>query len=578
MRVIIQEIRYMKSILKFASLIIAVFCLSAHLQAQQPGKYRLSFTDKNNSPYSISNPLAFLSQRAIDRRTMHGIPVSTQDLPLNPSYVSGVQALGATVINKSKWFNSMIITIGNAAQYSQINALPYVSSLEYAAPLSIPISGPESGKFGMPDAIPFANPGEEMYLRSRQQGRSVSVIDYGLAANQAEMISVDLLHDAGYQGQGMIIAVIDAGFTAVDVLPVFDSLWMNGQILGAVDFAEPGSNIFSTHSHGTMVLSIMGGNIPMQMVGTAPKASYWLLRSEIGSSEYRVEEDNWVAAAEFADSAGVDIINSSLGYTEFDDSTQNYIYENMDGNTTRVTQGADIAASKGMIVVNSAGNSGTSSWGYISAPSDGDSVIAVGAVDFFGTYAPFSSRGPSYDGRVKPDVSAQGSGTTIADIWGNITSGSGTSFSSPVIAGATACLWQAAVGMSNMAVVNAIKQSAHIFAFPDSLYGYGIPNYSAAALILGNPVKRNKYQQVVVYPNPFYSTLSFSIPEHAAEVDIILYDITGKELWKESQKIWNGNARIQYRGLENLAPGLYVIQLKGEGFVHSARIVKAAKP
>ncbi len=547
------------------------------LMAQQPGKYRVTFTDKSNSPYSIANPLAFLSQRAIDRRILHGVPVTMQDIPVNPAYINGVKSTGVEVINRSKWFNSAIVTISSTPQYTLISALPYVSSVEYVAPLPLPFaqSRPQD-KLTPIDMKPLARVNPNLSDKPSVTKIQPSVIDYGMAANQASMIAVDLLHNAGYTGQGKIIAVIDAGFTNANTLTVFDSLYNSGRILGAVDFAENGANVYSAHSHGTMVLSIMGGNIPTQMVGTAPHAHYWLLRSEIGSSEYIVEEDNWVAAAEFADSAGVDIINSSLGYTVYYDALQSHTYASMDGNTTRVTIGADIAASKGMIVVNSAGNEGSSSWGYIGAPADGDSVLAIGAVDYAGTYVSFSSRGPSYDGRIKPDVAAQGSGTTIADIWGNISAGSGTSFSSPVIAGAVACLWQAVPNMTNMEVVQAIRQSAHKYANPDTLVGYGIPNFAAAATILGADAHQEREIPFTVYPNPFNTSITWVW--HGSEVDglsVTLYDMMGRMNYsRQTGRISSGQS-VSLDGIEDLAQGMYLLQIRSsDGKKHSLRVLK----
>lgn len=463
----------MKKIILVA--LILPFILTSLISAQSAGFYRVSFTDKNNSPFSVSTPQDFLSARAIARRTQQGIAITTADLPVNPAYLTAVSNTGASIINTSKWFNSAVVSISTTAQYTQINALSFVDTLEYLAPQAIKSAGTD--KFQM-EMVPRAMPVPE-------SGDNITAIDYGFGMNQATMINVDYLHDLGYQGQGMHIAVIDAGFNGVDVSPIFDSVWNSGRLLGYRDFAFPGGNVFSAHNHGTMVFSIMGGNVPGQLVGTAPQASYWLLRSEIGSSEYLVEEDHWVAAAEFADSAGVDIINSSLGYTEFYDMSQNHTYEDMDGNTTRVTRGADFAASRGILVVNSAGNSGGSAWNYIGAPADGDSVFSIGAVDAFGNYASFSSQGPTWDGRIKPDVSAQGQGTAYGDPWGSVSIGNGTSFSSPVMAGAAACLWQAFPTFTNVQMMDAIRQSAHLYSNPDSLLGYGIPDFAAAATILG---------------------------------------------------------------------------------------------
>ncbi len=314
--------------------------------------------------------------------------------------------------------------------------------------------------------------------------------DYGQAFNQINMLNGIPLHDLGYDGAGMTIAVLDAGFLNANVLSAFDSLWLNNQIIGYKDFVSPlAPDIFGSHTHGTSVLSTMGANLPAEMVGTAPKADYWLLRSEDDATEYLIEELNWASAAEYADSVGVDVINSSLVYNTFDDPAQDHTYAYMDGNTTPITIAADLAASKGILVVNSAGNSGSSSWHYIGAPADGDSVFSIGAVNSSGVYASFSSTGPTYDGRIKPNVVAQGQGSTIISAYsGNVISGNGTSFSSPITAGMVASLWQAHPDKKNTEIMEAIQQSATQALNPDSLLGFGIPDYFAAHTLLSVPV------------------------------------------------------------------------------------------
>lgn len=532
---------------------------------QSSGFYRVSFTDKNNSPYSITNPTDFLSPRAIARRTQQGIALSTADLPVNPAYLTAVSNTGATVINTSKWFNSAVVSVNVPAQHTLLSALSFVDTLEWLAPLTIKSAGVD--KFEM-EMIPRAVPGFDM-------GENITAIDYGFGQNQATMISVDYLHDLGYQGQGMHIAVIDAGFNGVDINPIFDSVWNSGRLLGYRDFAVPGGNVFSAHNHGAMVFSIMGGNIPGQLVGTAPQASYWLLRSEIGSSEYLVEEDHWVAAAEFADSAGVDIINSSLGYTEFYDMTQNHTYEDMDGNTTRITRGADFAASRGILVVNSAGNSGASAWNYIGAPADGDSVFSIGAVDAFGNYASFSSKGPTWDGRIKPDVSAQGQGTAYADPWGSVNVGNGTSFSSPVMAGAAACLWQAFPAFTNVQMMDAIRQSAHLYANPDSLLGYGIPDLAAAATILGGVRAKPAYHASVLEVRQQGRELVYiNLQGLSEEAQLSLLDMQGRTLFNQSLLV-SGDMYETSLSLSALPEGVYLIRVITEtGKAYTRKILR----
>jgi serine protease AprX len=453
-----------------------------------PDKYWVKFTDKNNSPYSINNPELFLSQKAIDRRNSQGISIAENDLPVNPSYIQAVSNLGATILNVSKWMNSVTVYTTSPAVINAIEQLPFVLSVEKSNISSTSLNEKSIKPFF--DAETYAEFDEENLVKSGGESKSY---DYGMAFNQINMLNGIALHNLGYNGTGMTIAVLDAGFLNANTLAAFNYLWTNNRILGYKDFADPlNPNIFGSHTHGTSVLSTMGANLPGAMVGTAPEASYWLLRSEDGGSEYLIEELNWVSAAEFADSVGADVINSSLGYTTFNDPSQNHTYADMDGNTTPVSIGADIAVSKGMIVVNSAGNDGSSSWFYIGAPADGDSVFSIGAVNASGNYASFSSHGPTSDGQIKPDVVAQGSGTTIINASsGNVTTGSGTSFSSPVTAGMVTSLWQAHPNRRNTEILEAIRQSGSLATNPNYQLGYGIPNYLTAHNNLLLPVNYN---------------------------------------------------------------------------------------
>jgi len=334
-----------------------------------PSKFRIQFTDKDNSPYTISNPSAFLSQEAIDRRNDQGISIKLNDLPVNPVYIDSVKSAGVTLLNRSKWFNSITIdTTGtnDSLVLDKIQSFSFVVEVESVGKWKSSTIWGELGwdKWEMEKSstIPIAS--------------SLITSDYGQSFNQISMVGGEILHEQGYKGQGMTIAVLDAGFYKVDALGAFDSLWANNQILGTWDFVDGEAEVFENGPHGMWVLSVMAANLPGQLVGTAPEANYWLLRTE-APGENIIEEDNWVAAAEFADSAGADIFNTSLGYTTFDDPGQNHTYADMDGNTTRITIGADIAASKGILVVNAAGNQGGTGWKYIAAPADGDSVLAV---------------------------------------------------------------------------------------------------------------------------------------------------------------------------------------------------------
>jgi hypothetical protein len=391
--------------------------------------------------------------------------------------------------------NSVTVYTTSSSVIDAIEQLPFVLSVEKSNLKIIPSENSNKPFFEAETYGDFEN---FKPVESFKGGKSY---DYGLAYNQINMLNGIELHDLGYNGTGMIIAVLDAGFLNTNTIPAFNYLWNNNRILGSKDFVDPiNPNIFGSHSHGTSVLSTMGANLSGEIIGTAPEASYWLLRSEDGFSEYMIEELNWVSAAEFADSVGADVINSSLGYTTFDDPSQNHTYPDMDGNTAIVTRGADIAVSKGMIVVNSAGNEGSSSWYYIGAPADGDSVFSIGAVNASGNYVSFSSHGPTYDGQMKPDVVAQGSGSTIINAYsGNVSTGSGTSFSSPITAGMVTSLWQAHSNRRNTEVLDAIRQSASLSNNPDYQLGYGIPNYMTAHNLLSLPVSYIFSLEVKVY-------------------------------------------------------------------------------
>ena len=463
----------MKKLLTF----ILVLAVAVPLFAQTwGGKYRVQFTDKNNSPYSISNPSAILTQRALDRRSNQGIAIDETDIPVNQAYIDSLVNLGAQVFNVSRWFNTATIFITDTNVINDILALSFVSSVTKTRPyFQLRIKHPRNG--GGNSYEGKLAPASQKIAQNLNQTESTkrTMYSYGDGFNQANMIGVDYLHGLGFNGSGMVIAVLDAGFYHVDVLDMFDSLRSSGRLLGYKDFVTPGNDLFQESTHGMSVLSTMAGNVPGLLIGTAPGASYWLLRSEDAGSEYVVEEDNWIAAAEYADSVGADVINSSLGYTDFDDDSQSHTYSDMDGNTTRVTRGADMAASKGILVVNSAGNSGNNWWRYIGAPADADSIITVGAVNSVGIIASFSSLGPTSDGRVKPTVCAQGEGTYVVSATDGVYPGNGTSFSSPVLAGAVTCLWQANPSFTNMEIIDAVKHSASHYSVPDSMYGYGIP-------------------------------------------------------------------------------------------------------
>jgi hypothetical protein len=394
--------------------------------------------------------------------------------------------------------------------------------------------------------------------------------------NQLTMLNGHILHEYGYKGEGMQIAVIDAGFTDADILPAFDSLWTNNQILGQRDFVDGDNWVLDAHSHGMTILSIMGGNLPNELTGSAPGADYWLLRSEDTGSEYRIEEENWVSAAEFADSAGVDVINTSLGYSTFDDTLQNYTYKEMDGRTTRISKGAVMAASKGILVVVSAGNEGNKLWKYITAPADADSILAVGAVDAYGALASFSSVGPSYDGRIKPDIAAQGVGTVAQGLGSGLIGCNGTSCSAPVISGLAACLWQANYQLSNIEIIEMIKQSSSQYQNPDTLIGYGLPNFANALSQIGADLPYSSIRIKRIYPNPFLDKISLLFIQIAPkDIFLELYNIQGKMIMqKRYVNLPGGEFKLTIDNLGNLSQGIYIIKVLSGEYCYVKKLVK----
>ena len=529
-------------------------------------RYVIHFANKNNSPYSINNPQQFLSQRAIDRRTKQGIVIDQSDLPVNPSYVTGVASTGAIVLNTSRWLNTATVQITNPAQLNMISALSYVSSVGNVGRYGHQKNGNE--KFADEKIhTPVIN--NSSFLRTNS-------FNYGQASVQTQMISINALHDLGYAGEGMLIALLDGGFMDANIMPALDSVFANNQVIATWDFVSNDANVYDDNWHGASVFSCIAANVPGEMVGTAPHAQFLLLRSEDVNSEYIIEEYNYASAAEYADSAGADVIHSSLGYTTFDDPSQNHTYADMNGNTAPATIAADLAAKKGIIVTSSAGNEGNSQWNYISVPADGDSILAVGAVDQQAMYSSFSSNGPSADGRIKPDVAAVGGGTFLYMPFNpSVVQASGTSFSGPIIAGAAACLWQSWPSKKNMEIVQAIKRSANQYFNPDTLLGYGIPNFNTAYTVLSlGEINFPSNESLHVYPNPVVkgnSINAYYFSKSKEKIQIILTDAAGRMIISESTIANVGYSSIQLPKLYN--SGMYFLNIQSENINISKRFI-----
>ena len=438
-------------------LVLLVFALNiclGTLAQFTPGdtlKYRISLKDKAATDYSLQKPEMYLSKKSIERRKRQGLEIDSTDLPVCKKYVDAIRKKGVHVLVTGKWDNFVTVSCNDSMLIAEIAGLPFVRSTERVW-------------------RGVAKRASERDSLINKPLRTDSL--YGPAITQIKMSHADRLHEAGFKGQGMTIAVIDAGFHNVDKIEAMKNI----NILGTRDFVNPEADIYAESSHGMSVLSCMAMNQPNVMIGTAPEASYWLLRSEDEYSENLVEQDYWAAAIEFADSVGVDLVNTSLGYYSFDDPAKNYRYRDLNGHYALMSREAAKAADKGIVVVCSAGNSGSGSWKKITPPGDAENVITVGAVNKYGVLAPFSSVGNTADGRVKPDVVAVGLGSDVMGTDGNLRHANGTSFSSPIMCGMVACLWQACPELTAKEIIELVRRSGDRAVFPDNIYGYGIPD------------------------------------------------------------------------------------------------------
>ena len=436
---------------------LAIALLATGASAQQDTlKYRISLKDKAATEYSLKKPEKYLSAKAIERRRKQNLPIDSTDLPVCRKYIDEIRKQGVKIVVTGKWDNFVTVSCNDTTLIDRIAALPFVLSTE-----KVWIS-PGAGKPSM------ATERDSVLNQPTIHPDSI----YGRAITQIQMSNGDKLHEAGFKGQGMTIAVIDAGFHNVDKITAMQNI----RILGTKDFVNQQADIFAESSHGMSVLSCIGMNRPDIMTGTAPEASFWLLRSEDEYSEHLVEQDYWSAAVEFADSVGVDVINTSLGYYSFDDKSKNYKYRDLDGRHALMSRQASHIADKGMILVCSAGNSGAGSWKKITPPGDADNVLTVGAIDKRAVLATFSSVGNTADHRVKPDVVAVGVGSDVIRTVGHHGRANGTSFSSPIMCGMVTCLWQACPTLTAKEVIELVRRSGDRAGFPDNIYGYGVPD------------------------------------------------------------------------------------------------------
>lgn len=464
--------------MKRAFFLIACLTLISIFTKAQYSRYIISFKNKKGTPFSLANPSQFLSAKSLARRSRQNITIDSTDLPVTPDYIDSIRAIAnVRILNKSNWLNQVCISTTDPDALTRINSFSFVKT---AAPVALRLIAPP----GYNPKIEKEQPSAAKTIH--ENSVTVNALDYGNTFNQIHLHNGEYLHNQGFTGEGITIAILDAGFFGYKTNPMFDSVRLQSRVLGEWDFVAGEQSVDEDNIHGMYCFSIMAANRPGSMVGGSPKAKFYLYRTEDVSSEYPVEEQNWAAGAELADSLGVDMISSSLGYSDFDDHSFDHGYAQRDGNTSIITRAADLAAQKGIIVMNSAGNSGASSddQKFVVCPADGDSVMAVGAIDANGSIAAFSSWGPNGAGKRKPDIVSLGIATTIAGINGNPSNGNGTSFANPNIAGLIACFWQAFPEFNNMTIIDAVQRSSSKYNNPDNRFGYGIPDFKKAFAIL----------------------------------------------------------------------------------------------
>ncbi len=515
------------------------------------------FNDKPNAQTFLDNPLTMLTQRALDRRAAQNIPLSINDVPVHQQYIQDVEAAtGITVFAKSKWLNCVHVR-GSIANINALTNLAFVSQVKFAD------NSLNARMIQKPKVIQPVN---------KQMNVEVN-FNYGNSLNQIQMLNADYLHQQNFTGQGKIIAVLDSGFINVNSTAPFQRLFDNNLILGGYNYVNQTSNVYDLHNHGTLTLSCMGGFVDGQLVGTAPDAQYYLFVTEDVAQENPVEESFWVEAAEEADRLGADVISTSLGYYEFDNLNYGHIYDDFTGDAAFASKGANIAFSKGMIIVASAGNSGNNQepLNHVGVPAEATNVLAIGAVRFDETIASFSSVGPSFNPNlVKPDLMAKGQSATVANTSGNIQTANGTSFSCPIMAGAITSFWSAFPNLSNQQIVDLVKQSSDRFSNPNNQFGYGIPDFQeayAAAQTLNNIVNDKNVLQL--FPNPVNDKLNISFSDGYENVFITIFNTLGQQIIKE-----NISKTTTQLSLESLKAGIYLYKIEGNSISQTGRIIK----
>lgn len=551
--------------------LILVLTLSAQDSVTRPATcYRLRLTDKNQSPYSISRPEEFLSQRAIDHKNRYFIPITEEDLPINPQYKQQICAINSDIriLTESKWQNTVVIYCPDSAVLTTVKALPFVDTNVIAV-----------ANFTFQNGETHKNEPMDLNESILANHLSDSSYNYGPSFGQIALHNGHLMHQLGFKGDSMLVVVMDGGWEGFDTISYFRDLYNNGQIWGTMDLVPQGdsllprnNNVYIGSGHGTGVVSTMASVINGQLIGTAPHANYFFIRTENPYSEELIEEDFWARGAEIADSLGADVLSSSLGYSSFPDFPQsNHIYADCDGVTSIASRNATLACHKGAVVCVSAGNEGLKPWHYITAPADAFDIITVGAANADSVIAPFSSFGPTYDGRVKPDAVSVGWDTYIVGSDGVVRQGNGTSFACPVLAGMVTCLRQSLPQMGALDIVRIVRQAGHQYNNPDTAMGYGIPDIYKAYLENREVVSVNDFYQehLSIYPNPCSNNLLVVNPDFSIE-EIQVFDVSGKLVLSHLNC---NNSMIQI-ATDRLSSGFYILKTKEKNKIRTAKFIK----
>jgi len=519
--------------------VFLLFFSVGSLQSQETRMYRLHLKDKGNPLFSFTKPEDFLSSKSIERRMRQNLPVDSADLPLDPAYLEAISETGATIQTYSKWVKTVVVHLADLEILPRLESLPFVDSLYCVWMGTLP------EKQDIQLEISFDSDTQQNTINS-----------YGVGFAQIALNNGHLLHDAGFRGKGLAIAVLDGGFINVDKIDYFN--WE--QIKEIKSFNHEVTDILRGGTdHGTRVLSCMLSDKSDELIGTAPEADYYLFRTEVMNGEFPVEEDYWVAALEYADSVGVDIVTSSLGYTTFSDATMNHTREQLDGRTIPISQAANLAASRGILLFNSAGNEGGNAWQKIAFPGDAENVITVGSTDENAIRSSFSSTGLTADERIKPDLMAMGTQVSVVESSGGITRANGTSYSTPILAGLAACLWEALPDFNSFKMLQLLRETADHFQNPDSLVGYGIADVYKAYIQQSTDIQPlyALSSQVYISVNPFDHRLYVHLmnPERYNQCLLDIYTTLGNRILTFS----NLSGSID---ISSLPKGIYIVCLR----------------